>query len=318
MLFWMVSDTIIILCVLFWMVSDTIISLCVLFWMVSNTITSLYVLYWMMSHTITSLYVLFWMVSNIITSLYVLFWMVSNTITSLFVLLYSMKWLAWVCCCVQFDEGGTVCALAPIPYMVYWRRGYCLRSCAYPIYGLLTKGVLFALLRLSHIWFIDEGGTVCALAPIPSTVYITTSILTKISRSFLEKPIYFSKTKQILNVLRNLTLSFAFYCKIDTFNHFKKSQSFSGNLFIFSKNQKCFEHFEKTANFSCIPQHNCYIQSFQGKFNFWESMYFFKTAKKLNVLRKVSVSVEFYCTFATASHFLQFQDFFSKNLFFKI
>ena len=216
------------------------------------------------------------------------------------------------------DEGGTVCALAPITYMVYWRRGYCLRSCAYPIYGLLTEGVLFVILRLSYIWFIDEGGTVCALAPIPYTVYITTSILTKKIKIFSRETHLFFKKKQILNVLRNLTPSFAFYSKIDTFNHFKKIQIFSGNQFIFSKNQKFFEHFEKSANFSCIPQQNCYLQSFQGKFIFGESMYFFKTAKKLNVLRNVSVSVEFYCKVATASHFLQFQEFFSKNLFFKI
>ena len=93
------------------------------------------------------------------------------------------------------DEGGTVCALAPIPYMVYWRRGYCLRSCAYPIYGLLTEGVLFALLRLSHIWFIDEGGTVCALAPIPYTVFLTTSILTKNFKIFSRETHLFFKNK---------------------------------------------------------------------------------------------------------------------------
>ena len=45
-------------------------------------------------------------------------------------------------------------------------------------------------------------------------------------------------------------------------------------------------------------------------------MYFFGTAKSLNVLRNVSVSVEFYCKVATASQFLQLQDFCLKNPFF--
>ena len=88
------------------------------------------------------------------------------------------------------------------------------------------------------------------------------------------------------------------------FSHFKRIQTFSENLFIFSKKQKFFEHFEKTANFSCIPQQNCYLQSFQGEFIFFgESKYFFITAKSMNVLRSVSVSVEFYSKVATFSHF---------------
>ena len=49
---------------------------------------------------------------------------------------------------------------------------------------------------------------------------------------------------------------------------------------------------------------------------FGESMYFFRTAKSLNVLRNVSVSVDFYCKVATASQFFQFRNFCSKNPFF--
>ena len=101
------------------------------------------------------------------------------------------------------------------------------------------------------------------------------------------------------------------------FSHFKRIQTFSENLFIFSKKQKFFEHFEKTANFSCIPQQNCYLQSFQGEFIFFgESMYFFRTAKSLNVLRNVSVSVEFYCKVAIASQFFNFKIFVRKVQFF--
>ena len=45
---------------------------------------------------------------------------------------------------------------------------------------------------------------------------------------------------------------------------------------------------------------------------FWRIQYFFITAKNLNVLRNVSVSVEFYCKVATFSHF-KVNSFFSEN-----
>ena len=68
--------------------------------------------------------------------------------------------------------------------------------------------------------------------------------------------------------MRNLTVSVAFNSEIDKFSHFKKIQTLSENLFILSKKRNYFEHFEKTATFSCIPQQNCYLQSFQGEFIF--------------------------------------------------
>ena len=60
---------------------------------------------------------------------------------------------------------------------------------------------------------------------------------------------------------------------------FKKVQSFIGNLFIFSKKQQKIEKSEKTANFSCIPQQNCYIQSFQSEIIFLENPCALITAK---------------------------------------
>ena len=88
---------------------------------------------------------------------------------------------------------------------------------------------------------------------------------------FSREPHLFFKKKQFLNVLRNLTVWLAFNSEIDTFSHFKKIHTSSENLFIFSKKQKYFEQFERNANFSCIPQQNCYLQSFQSEFIFLEN-----------------------------------------------
>ena len=100
---------------------------------------------------------------------------------------------------------------------------------------------------------------------------------------------------------------------------FKKVQNYSENLFIFSKKQKYFENFEKAANFNCIQQQNCHIQSFQSEFIFFgESMYFFITAKSLKVLRIVSVSVEFYCKLLPPANFYNFEIFVRKTHFFKL
>ena len=96
----------------------------------------------------------------------------------------------------------------------------------------------------------------------------------------------------------------------------KKIQNFSENLFIFSKKQKNFEDSEKTANFSCIPLQNCYIQSFQSEFIFLENPCTFLKQRKVWTLWEMLVlTVEFYCKVATASQFLQFQIFVRKTLF---
>ena len=88
--------------------------------------------------------------------------------------------------------------------------------------------------------------------------FVTFIHLPKKFKLFSREPDLFFK-KQILNVLRNLTVSVAFYSKIDTYSHFKKNQIQSENLFIFSQKQKYFEYFEKTAIFNCILQQNCHL-----------------------------------------------------------
>ena len=141
--------------------------------------------------------------------------------------------------------------------------------------------------------------------------------LTKVQDILWGTPSFFEKKNKIWTFWEILLFQSLSTAKLITLAISKTIQTFSESLFIFSKKQKNFEQFEKTATFSCIPQQNCYLQSFQGEFIFFgESMYFFRTAKSLNVLRNVSVSVEFYCKVATASQFFQFQDFCSKNPFF--
>ena len=118
--------------------------------------------------------------------------------------------------------------------------------------------------------------------------------------------------------MRILTISIAFYSKIDTFSLFKKIQNISGILFIFSKRQKNFEDFEKTAIFSCIPLQNCYLQSFQSEFiflenpctflkqpkvrTFWEKLVF-----QLNSTAKLLPPANFYTfkIFERKAHFFQ-------------
>ena len=117
--------------------------------------------------------------------------------------------------------------------------------------------------------------------------------------------------------MRNLTVSVAFNSEIDTFSHFKKVQTFSENLFIFYKKAKIFWIFWE----NCLIQLRSTAKLIPSVISKWihffgESLYFFRTAKSLNILRNVSVSVEFYCKSATASQFLQLQDFCSKNPFF--
>ena len=77
---------------------------------------------------------------------------------------------------------------------------------------------------------------------------------------FLWELIFFlNKKKQILNVLRIFSISFALYSKFATFSRFWKVQDFSENLFMFLIKLKFFELFEKTSNFSCVLQQNSYL-----------------------------------------------------------
>ena len=81
----------------------------------------------------------------------------------------------------------------------------------------------------------------------------------KNSTFFLRTYLFFKQKKQILNVLRIFSISFAFYSKFATFRRFWKVQDFSENLFMFLIKLKFFELFEKTSNFSCVLQQNSYL-----------------------------------------------------------
>ena len=129
-----------------------------------------------------------------------------------------------------------------------------------------------------------------------------------------------------MNVLRNPTVSVTFNSQNDTFSQFKKIQTFSGNLFIFSKKQNYFEHFQKTATFSCIPQQKSYLQSFQGKFIFLENQCTFLEQPKvwtfwemlvfqLNSTAKMLPQANFYNfkIFNRKTHFFKFKKAWSLN-----
>ena len=119
-----------------------------------------------------------------------------------------------------------------------------------------------------------------------------------------------------MNVLRNLTLSFAFYIKIDTFSHFKKNSKNFRKLIFFLKSKKTLNILRKMSISVAFDSKIATFSHFELDSFFWRIHVLFNNSQSLNILRNVSVSVEFYCKVATASQLLHFQDFCSKNPFF--
>ena len=133
---------------------------------------------------------------------------------------------------------------------------------------------------------------------------------------FSEKPSVYSKS-QDLNNLRNLTISFAFNSKFGTLCRYWKKSRFFRKPIHFSKKLKLFERFEKTANFSCILQKNCYLQPFSKKSMFFlkSSPFFPNSSNCSKFLENLTNRVAFYSKFATISDFCTTQIFLGSPIF---
>ena len=163
---------------------------------------------------------------------------------------------------------------------------------------------------------------------------------------------YFFHEKQTLHVLRNFTISFAFYGKPATFSKFMNNQlsyqktfsfwektqilkvvrsfissvefyrliaTFTGikKIKFFLQNSIFFkktndERFEKSYYFSRIPRQFCYFHQFLKYSFFSKNPSIFR--KKIKVLRNRNISVEFYDNFAIFSDFEEFMFFLEKLL----
>ena len=128
----------------------------------------------------------------------------------------------------------------------------------------------------------------------------------------------FLKKKQILNILRNLTNSVAFYGKFDIFGDVKKIQVFCWKKpSIFSQRDLKFEHFEKSVAFYGI---------FATFIVFWINSRFFprrthplfRKHQTLNVLLNLTISAAFYGKLATFSNLKNFTIFFQKAYLFTL
>ena len=83
-----------------------------------------------------------------------------------------------------------------------------------------------------------------------------------------------------MNVLRNLTLSFAFYSKIDNFSHFKtKSKYFRKTIYLLLKSKFILNNLRKLPISVAIHSKIATFSHFKMNSFFGESMYFFITAK---------------------------------------
>ena len=107
--------------------------------------------------------------------------------------------------------------------------------------------------------------------------------------------LFFLDKTQLLNVLRNLTISFAFDIKLAIFNLFQKTQvSFSKKPSVFLNNPN-FDLFEKSYCISCFLQQICYLSFFVkiSIFLFGKPIYFFEKTQYLIVFRNLTVSFAF-------------------------
>ena len=144
----------------------------------------------------------------------------------------------------------------------------------------------------------------------------TTFSILKTFKIFSRETHLFSIKKQILNVLRNLTIWLSFNSEIYTFSLFKKIQSFSENLIFFLKSKK------KLWTFC----ENCQFQSHStAKFQpsviskwihfFWESMYFFITATVWTFWEMLVFQLNSAAKLLPPANFYTFEIFVQKTLF---
>ena len=124
---------------------------------------------------------------------------------------------------------------------------------------------------------------VCYLYPFNKTV----------QGLFSRNPSTFKKQNKFWTFWETLLFHWLSTAELLPLAFFKKLQSLSKNISLFIKNLKFFEPFEKTAKFS-----SNFIQTLlQNPSNC------FITAKSLNVLRDLTLSVAFYTKFNISGHF---------------
>ena len=129
----------------------------------------------------------------------------------------------------------------------------------------------------------------------------------------------FLERTQLLNVLRNLSISFVFGINLSIFSLFQKNQvSFSKKPSVFLNNPNI-DLFEKSYCISCFLQQICYHQLFLKISFFLENLLFLNKTQFLIVLRNLTVSFAFDIKWVNCSCF-QFSEnwsfFKKKHLFF--
>ena len=129
----------------------------------------------------------------------------------------------------------------------------------------------------------------------------------------------FLERTQLLNVLRNLSISFVFGIILSIFSLFQKTQvSFSKKPSVFLNNPN-FDLFEKSYCISCILQQICYHQHFLklSIFFFGKPIYFIKKTQILIVFGNLTASFALDIKLVKCS-FFQFSEnwsfFFQKSM----
>ena len=119
-----------------------------------------------------------------------------------------------------------------------------------------------------------------------------------------------------MNVLRSLTISFAFYSKFATFSCFQKMFKFlfRKTELLLWKNQSI-GGFEKSYYLGRVLEQICHFQPFLIESRFFPKnpfLFVFKKKQILNVLTNLTTSVAFYSKNAKFSHVWEIHDFLGK------
>ncbi len=141
-------------------------------------------------------------------------------------------------------------------------------------------------------------------------------------KQYFKKSVIFLGKPQFLNILRNLSISIAFYRKIDNFSNFKKINSFFQKTSIFSEKTQFLNVLPKfTLSVALSSKFATFSNSTKIQDFFWERylLFFFKKTSHMNVFSFFTNWVAFYGKFALFSDFKNIQDFFQKTyrVFFK-
>ena len=188
------------------------------------------------------------------------------------------------------------------------------------IKSFIERPMYFSSTKILNFWTFREN----LLIQLHSTANFLHLAVFKNLKIFLRITILFSKS-QFLNMLRNITNSVAFYCKFAIFISFLKNRIFlfgKTHPFFYEKHQ-FFERFENFFFFQWPCSATLLLLLILGKARIswkYQSLFFQKKTKTLNVLRDLTNSIAFRIKLINA--FSGFRKnprfFFSKtNLFFK-